>query len=44
VYEAPYTGLAPQGPKQLFDDTDLDRLFTTLESRQLPDIGDTSVV
>jgi hypothetical protein len=44
VYEAPYTGLAPQGPKQLFDDTDLDRLFTTLESWQLPDIGDTSVV
>ncbi len=32
LYEAPYMGVAPEGPEQLFGDTDADRLFATVES------------
>jgi type I restriction enzyme R subunit len=31
IYETPYDGIAPEGPEAIFVETDLERLFATLE-------------
>lgn len=42
VYEAPYVGIAPEGPEAIFVETDLDRLFELLEQLANPDPAPTS--
>jgi type I restriction enzyme R subunit len=32
IYEAPYTGVSPQGPEAMFVEVDLEQLFSTLEA------------
>ena len=37
VYEAPYIAIAPEGPEAIFDDVDLNRILTAINSLSLSD-------
>ena len=37
IYEAPYIGVAPEGPEEIFVDADLNKIFDAI--KQLADIG-----